>query len=83
MELNKILASCAEFACLNSTKQNLKNLLPSGDLNEVRERLAVTAECDALLFRHGIGKVEYFTDVSETVARASKGSALSCAELLD
>lgn len=83
LELDKILAACSAFACLQSTKSALKNLSPSGDLTEVRERLAVTAECDKLLFRYGAGKVEYFPDVSGLVVRASKGSALSCAELLD
>lgn len=83
LELDKILAACSAYACLQTTKEALKNLAPSGDLNEVRERLAITAECDKLLFRYGAGKVEYFPDVSDLIVRASKGSALSCAELLN
>ncbi|MDE6076031.1 MAG: endonuclease MutS2, partial [Clostridia bacterium] len=83
LELDKILSACASFACLQATKNALKNLSPSGDLREVRERLSLTSECDKLLFRYGVGKVEYFPDVSSLVVRASKGSALSCAELLD
>ncbi|MDE7400824.1 MAG: endonuclease MutS2, partial [Clostridia bacterium] len=83
LELDKILAACSSFACLQATKDALKSLSPSGDLQEVRERLSLTAECDKLLFRYGVGKVEYFPDVSALIVRASKGSALSCAELLD
>ena len=83
LELDKILSACSSFACLQATKSALKNMLPSGDLQEVRARLSLTSECDKLLFRYGVGKVEYFPDVSSLIVRASKGSALSCAELLD
>jgi DNA mismatch repair protein MutS2 len=83
LELNKILSSCAEFACLDGTKKLLEELEPSSDLATVREMLATTAECDKLLFRYGIGKIEYFKDVSDLLVRASKGSVLSCGELLD
>lgn len=83
LELDKILCACAEFACLNSTKSSLKNLAPSSDVAEVRERLTFTQECDRLLFKYGVGKVEYFPDVLPLVRRAAKGAALSCGELLD
>ncbi len=83
LELDKILCACSEFACLNSTKSSLKNLAPSSDVAEVRERLAFTQECDRLLFKYGVGKVEYFPDVLSLVRRAAKGAALSCGELLD
>lgn len=82
LELDKILSSCASFASLQRTKTALSALLPSGDLSVVRERLAITAECDKLLFRYGTGKVEYFPETDGLIKRASKGSALSCAELL-
>lgn len=82
LELDKILSSCASYACLEPTKRALAALQPSGDISVVRERLAITAECDKLLFRYGAGKVEYFPEVGDLINRASKGSALSCAELL-
>ena len=82
LELDKILSSCASYACLEPTKRALAALQPSGDISVVRERLAITAECDKLLFRYGAGKVEYFPEVGDLIKRASKGSALSCAELL-
>ena len=83
LELDKILGACASYASLERTRAALSTLTPSSELAEVRERLEKTAECDRLLFRYGAGKVESFPDVSDLIARASKGSALSCAELLD
>ena len=83
LELNKILESCASFAVLDSAKKALVSLLPSGDIDTVRQRLATTAECDRLLYRYGLSKIAYFPDLTQAIGRASKGSALSCAELLD
>ncbi len=82
LELNKILSSCEEFACLNGAKQLLKNQKPAVEVTECRKALAFTSECYKLLFNIGSGKIGYFDDVSELLVRASKGSPLSCAELL-
>lgn len=82
LELNKILSACAEYACLDVTKEILLSLTPSTNLAEVRENLKRTEECDKLLFRYGLGKIEYFPDVSSLLQRASKHSTLSCGELL-
>lgn len=83
LELNKILSSCAEYACLDKTKSLLSDLQPSCDLNEVKERLTLTEECSKLLYEYGVGKIEYFSDVEDLLIRASKGSALSCGEILE
>ena len=83
LELDKILSACAAFATLDGTGAEITATLPSCDLEEVRRRLAYTAECDRLLFRYGAGKIEYFPDVTQIIRRAGKGSALSCKELLD
>ncbi len=82
LELNKIIALCSAYACLDGTKALLENLQPATVLSEARERLAFTSECHELLFRHGTGKVEHFEAIDDTLVRASKGSALSCGELL-
>ncbi len=82
LELNKILSSCAGFAVLDTAKSAICATQPSGDLAQVRERLNYTKEGDTLLYKYGVGKVEYFEDVSPLLVRASKGAALSCAELL-
>lgn len=83
LELNKILASCAEYACLEKTKQLLYQFKPLTNVAEARKLLDITEECDKLLFRYGIGKIEYYPDLGDSLTRASKGSTLSCAELID
>lgn len=82
LELNKILTACAEYACLEQTKLMLANVQPSTQLDEVRDLLDKTAECDKLLYSYGLGKIEYFPDVTELLHRAEKRSTLSCSELL-
>lgn len=82
LELDKILASVSEYAVLDGGKRNIRNCTPSTDLNEVRGLLARTAECDKLLYQYGVGKIEFFGELSDLITRAEKGSTLSCAELL-
>ncbi len=82
LELNKILALCAECAVLENTKASLLALEPSRAVEEVRDLLATTEECSVLLHRYGTGKVEYFPPSEDEIGRAAKGSALSCGELL-
>lgn len=83
LELNKILAACAEYCTLERSRKNLASLEPSSELSEVRARLSACAEADKLLYRYGVGKVEYFPEVGDLIVRASKGSTLSMGELLD
>ena len=83
LELDKILSACASYAVLQSSKRALTSTLPTGELEEVRNRLKLTEECDKLLFTYGVGKVEYFDDVTDLITRASKGSTLSCKELTE
>ena len=81
-ELNKILAIAAEYAVTDGGKERLRKLPPISDLKEVQKRLKMTEEGLALLFTHGIAKVEYFTPFTDEIERAKKGSALTCGELL-
>ncbi len=81
-ELNKILALVADFAVLEGTKERLRATLPTPDVKETNRRLQLTEEAIALLFRHGIAKIEYFEPFTDEIERAKKGSALSCGELL-
>ena len=81
-ELNKILALAAEYAVLDGSKERLKALPPVSELKEAQKRLQMTEEGLALLFTHGIAKVEYFTPFTDEIERAKKGSALTCGELL-
>lgn len=81
-ELNKILLLVAEFAVTDGGKKKVCEILPVSSVSEVKNRLKKTEEGLALLFAHGIAKIEYFPALTEEIGRAQKGSALSCAELL-
>ena len=83
LELDKILSAVSNFAVLDEGKRKIKESTPSTNLDEVRFRLAATGECDKLLYRYGVSKIEYFSDVTEILERASKSAALSCGELLE
>lgn len=83
LELNKILSQVAEYAALESGKALIKCCMPSADLTEVKRRLALTYECDKLLYTYGAGKIEQFAEMTDELKRAEKGSALSCGELLN
>lgn len=82
LELNKILGAVSEYAVTEGGKSVVKGLIPSVDLAEAEYRLAVTQECDKLLYVYGLGKIETFSDITDELSRAKKGSTLSCAELL-
>lgn len=83
LELNKILFAVSEYASVAEGKAAILSCRPSTDLSEVRRRLTLTFECDKLLYKYGIGKIENFISVKDAALRAKKGSTLSCAELLD
>ncbi len=83
LELNKVLAAVSEYAATEGGKAEILACAPSQSVEEVRRRLQLTAECDKLLYVVGVGKIEPFRDISDALKRAEKGSALSCAELLD
>ncbi len=82
LELNKILSAVSEYAVTEGGKSVVKGLIPSVDLSEAEYRLSVTQECDKLLYVYGLGKIEAFSDITDELSRAKKGSTLSCAELL-
>ncbi len=81
-ELNKILSLVAEYAVLEGSKDKLKETPPLSEVGETLSLLQRTEECIALLFHHGVSKVEYFSPFLDEIERAKKGSALSCGELL-
>lgn len=83
LELNKILSLVAEYAALEKGKALILSCQPSTDLSEVRRRLDITEECDKLLYTYGVSKIEVFPNLQDSLIRASKGSTLSCKELLD
>ena len=80
---NKILSAVSDYASTDGGKTRITSCVPSSDLSEVRNRLALTAECDRLLYKYGVSKIENFCNLSDEITRAAKGSALSCGELLN
>lgn len=83
LELDKILLSVSNFAITDKGRLKILDTKPFKKVEEVRLLLDCTAECDKILYTHGAGKVEPFGSVEDNIERASKGSALSCSELLD
>ena len=81
-ELNKILSLASQYATLEGGKKRLTETQPTPSLKEAKKRLKTTEECVALLFTHGVSKIESFPAFSDELGRAKKGSALSCGELL-
>ncbi|MGN1234941.1 MAG: endonuclease MutS2, partial [Christensenellaceae bacterium] len=82
LEFHKILRLASDYAVLEGGKRFLLDVRPQNDLTEVNRLLALTAECRKLLFEYGVGKIEYFPPLGDELLRASKGSTLSCGELL-
>ena len=81
-ELNKILALASNYATLEGGRAYLVQTHPTSVLSEAKKRLKITEECLALLFDHGVAKIEYFPPFSDELGRAKKGSTLTCGELL-
>ncbi len=81
-ELNKILSFASDYAVLEGAKERLRRTEPTDDVAETNKRLKITEESIALLFTHGVSKIEYFAPFTDEIERAKKGSALSCGELL-
>ncbi len=82
LELNKILNLVASYAVLDGAKEKINSTLPSTLLSEVRHSLKLTDEATKVLFRHGLGRIEYFPPFGDELERSSKGSTLTCGELL-
>ncbi len=83
LELDKILQAASEYAVTRGGKDCILNGAPLTRKSEVCGLLDCTKECDRLLYKHGVGRIEYFGVAEELVKRAGKGSVLSCAELLE
>ncbi len=82
-ELNKILSLVSGYCTLESSALRLLETQPNTTLVEVRKLLSLTSECRKLLFEHGVSKIEYFPPFTDEIARAKKGSPLTCGELLN
>ncbi len=82
IEYDKIMASVADFATLDASKDYFKRFTPSTDVNEVKLLLKKTEEAYKLLYTYSANGVYYFDDVTDELFRADKGGVLSCGEIL-
>ena len=76
-ELNKILGLAAQFTTLEGGRVLLEKMQPTPDVVIAKQRLKDTEEAVALLFQHGVSKVETFPAFEDEINRAEKGSTLS------
>ncbi len=82
LEFDKVLQKISSFAVLDRTKRLLLDTLPFTELPFAVNALDKTEEADRLLYRYGVGGIEYFDDIDGELDRAEIGATLSCAELL-
>lgn len=82
LELNKILSLVSGYAVLDGAKEKIKSLEPDTEISVVRRSLKLTDEALLLLFRYGVGRIEYFPEFGDELERASKGAVLGCGDLL-
>ena len=68
-ELNKILALAADYAVTEGAREKLTYMQPVSNLFEVKNQLKKTEEGIALLFSHGIAKIEYFPVFLDEIER--------------
>ena len=82
LEYDKILLSCSKYAVLDVSKENIVNLTPTDNFEEVNFLLKKTFEAYKLLYTHGVSGIEFFDPISDELERAIMGSVLSMGELL-
>jgi DNA mismatch repair protein MutS2 len=83
LEYPKIIERLAREASFSASKALAQDLLPSADADEVRRRLAFTAEARDLLERRPDVGVRGARDVRPHAAAAERGAVLSPSELVE
>jgi DNA mismatch repair protein MutS2 len=83
LEYPKIVERLAREASFSASKALAQDLLPSADADEVRRRLAFTAEARDLLERRPDVGVRGARDVRPHAAAAERGAVLSPSELVE
>lgn len=83
LELNKVLDMLADCAQTDGAKELCRALRPSGDIAYVRRVLRQTTDAKKLEAIKGTPPLSGVRDVSDSISRAEKGSALNTRELLD
>ncbi len=82
IEYDKIMSTVAEYAVLEHTKEYLRSFVPLTTLEDALSLQKKTDEAYTYLFKHSVGGVYYFDDVSDELKRADLGSTLNIVEIL-
>ncbi len=83
LELPAVLEMLAREAVSESAKELALGLTPSGDLAEVRHRLAETGAAKTMMIVRGSPSFSGVKDVHPSLSRADLGGSLNTRELLD
>ena len=83
LELPAVLEMLAREAVSESAKELALGLTPSGDLAEVRHRLAETGAAKTMMIVRGSPSFSGVKDVRPSLSRADLGGSLNTRELLD
>ena len=76
------MASVAEFAVLERTKESIKSFVPLTMFNEALLLQKKIDEAYKYLFTYSVGGVYYFSDVTDELKRVDMGGTLNNVELL-
>ena len=82
LEYDKVLDMLAEQTGCDGARERAKQLTPAAELDEVKERLALTEQARLLIGRKGSPPIYGVKDIVPALERAQKGAALSPRELL-
>jgi DNA mismatch repair protein MutS2 len=83
LDFSAILHRCAHHAATSLGKERLEKLLPSGDFEEVKQRLKATDEAANVNRLKGNAPFGGIRDIRSSVHRARIGGTLNPAELFD
>jgi DNA mismatch repair protein MutS2 len=82
LEFNKVKEEIKRYALTGASKDTIDELVPYGNIHEVKEHLQETKEALFLLMKKGAPPFEGMYDVREAVTRAEKGGTLNPGQLL-
>ena len=82
LEFDKIRELVAERCASGAAKELALSELPSNELFEAAERLALTDSLFRMIVRNSSPQISSCGEIPEIVLRAEKGGTLSCSELL-
>lgn len=83
IELPAVLELLASKAASEGAKEMARRLRPSGDMRQVKERLAETTDAKTMMETKGSPSFSGLKDVRPALARADMGGMLNARELLD